>query len=375
MAEGRVEPGFEGVRDEFEAVLSAADDEGAGFAAVVDGRPVVDLWGGLADNRTSTAWQEHTAAVVFSGSKGIVATLALLLAQRGILGFEARVADAWPEFEAGGKGDITVAQLLSHAGGLPAVERLLRAVDMARPRWISGLLARQRPMVPIGTPCYHAITYGWLASELFVRTDGRPAARLVEIELKRECGLDIAIGINARGLAPDTLAHLRTSRDFQLSAFLAGPPDPRLKLVYHNPPLQPNDWNDPELLALQVPAVNAVATARSLAAMYGQLVVRDDPLVAPEWVLRGRAEASAGHDPLSGRHLRFGPTGFELAGTPSTLGPPADAFGHTGSGGTSHGAWPGLRTGFSFVTARLLPETTDGRAGALLSALHKVVAG
>ena len=86
------------------------------------------------------------------------------------------------------------------------------------------------------------------------------------------------------------------------------------------------------------------------------------------------SEASAGDDPLSGRPLRFGPTGFELAGTPSELGPAPDAFGHTGSGGSSHGAWPALATGFSYVTADLRPEADDGRAGALLHALHEAVA-
>ena len=83
-----------------------------------------------------------------------------------------------------------------------------------------------------------------------------------------------------------------------------------------------------------------------------------------------RPEA-VGDDPLTGRPLRFGPTGFELAGTPSELGPAADAFGHTGAGGSSHGAWPAAATGFSFVTAELRTEEGDGRAAALLAALHE----
>ena len=68
--------------------------------------------------------------------------------------------------------------------------------------------------------------------------------------------------------------------------------------------------------------------------------------------------------------LRFGPTGYEVAGTPSALGPAADAFGHTGAGGSSHGGWPSLRTGFSYVTAQLRNESGDERAQSLLAALH-----
>jgi hypothetical protein len=78
-------------------------------------------------------------------------------------------------------------------------------------------------------------------------------------------------------------------------------------------------------------------------------------------------------DPLSGRLLRFGPTGYELAGTPSANGPAADAFGHTGAGGSSHGGWPSLRTGFSYVTAELRSEDADQRARSLLAALHEAL--
>ena len=77
-----------------------------------------------------------------------------------------------------------------------------------------------------------------------------------------------------------------------------------------------------------------------------------------------------GDDPLSGRLLRFGPTGFELNPNPSSLGPPDDAFGHTGAGGSSHGAWPSQGVGFSYLTNFGRPENADGRARALLEALH-----
>src|SRR5690242_13615666 len=144
-------------------------------------------------------------------------------------------------------------------------------------------------------------------------------------------------------------------------------------MVYGDPPLGGEAWNDPALLAVPVPAVNAVATARAVAAVYGALVRRADPLL-PAWAVEAaRTPAAPGSDPLTGRPLCFGPTGFELAGTPSELGPAADAFGHTGAGGSSHGAWPALHTGFSYLTADLRSEATDGRARALLAALHTAV--
>jgi hypothetical protein len=108
-----------------------------------------------------------------------------------------------------------------------------------------------------------------------------------------------------------------------------------------------------------------------MATLYGSLV--DGGLVAPETLAFACRAAGVGEDPLTGRLLRFGPTGYELAGTSSALGPAPDAFGHTGAGGSSHGGWPALAAGFSYVTAELRSEDGDQRARSLLTALHEVL--
>jgi CubicO group peptidase (beta-lactamase class C family) len=54
------------------------------------------------------------------------------------------------------------------------------------------------------------------------------------------------------------------------------------------------------------------------------------------------------------------------------LGPPEDAFGHTGAGGSCHGAWPEQRIGFSYAMNLMQdPTSGDQRALRLLTALHK----
>ena len=229
-------------------------------------------------------------------------------------------------------------------------------------------------MVPIGQPSYHARTFGLLCDALARRADGRSIGRVVADELAGPLGLETWIGV------PDAvlprIARLRRADDFELAAYLEPDPDPRLELVYHNPPLFGLDWNAPSVLQAEIPSVNGVTTARSLARLYGCLAcggsVDGVRLLRPETIAVGRRERSAGDDPLSGRPLRFG-AGFELWGTPSELGPARDAFGHTGSGGSSHGAWPGLRTGFSFVMRELRAESMDDRAQRLLAALHAAV--
>lgn len=369
-AAGTAAPGFEGVRAAFERNLAAHGETGGAFAAMVDGELVVDLRGGLAGPEAGRPWGARTCAVIFSGTKGVVATALLLLVERGQLALDAPVASIWPEFAAAGKGEVTIAQLCSHRGGLPG---LSATFDFGDPEAMARALAAQAPIVPIGAPSYHAITYGWLAGELIRRVDGRNAGAFVRDELALPLGdLDIRIGLSPDDPLAGERARLRCSERFGPAAFASADPDPRLQLVYGGSGIAPEVWNDPALLAAVIPAAGGVATARALATLYGRLVAPGGP-IDESALERGRQAVAAGDDPLTGRPLRFGPTGYELAGTPSELGPAADAFGHTGAGGSSHGGWPSLRTGFSYVTAELRSEDEDVRAHTLLAALHEAL--
>jgi CubicO group peptidase (beta-lactamase class C family) len=370
---GTVAPGYERVQDAFSAMLADYGDGGCAFAAVVGGAPVVHLWAGLADERTERPWAADTAAVLFSGTKGVVAVALAVLADRGGLDLGRRVAELWPEFAAGGKDGITVAQLAAHCAGLPALERPLTIDDLHRPQELADWLASQSPMVPIGRPSYHAVTWGWLAGELVRRVDGRTVGTFVAEELAGPLGLDLRIGVPAGDAIVRRLAHVRQAPGYRLSAYAADEPDPRLAAVYPLAGLGADPWNDPRLLSAELPSAGGVATAMAMARLYGALVASAGPLVSTATIARATEPEGAGDDPITGFPLRFGPTGFELAGTTSELGPARDAFGHTGAGGSSHGAWPSLRTGFSFLTAEMRTRGEDDRAAWLLAALHETV--
>jgi CubicO group peptidase (beta-lactamase class C family) len=359
---GAVAPGYEGVR---EAFAQAVDGRGA-LAASVDGALVVDLW-------TGDGWSGDTATLLYSGTKGVSATVLLMLVERGALDLDAPVCRYWPEFAVAGKAAITVTDLLAHSAGLPAVERPLERADLHQPDQIAAALAAQAPMLPPGAPTYHAVTWGWLAGELALRVSGRSLGALVRSELADPLGLDLRIGLRATEPLAERLVRPVPAPGYRLSAFKADEPDPRLLAVYRNPVLEMDSWCDPDLIEIEAPAVNGVATARAMAVLYG--AVACGQLVRPESVVRACELARAGTDPLSGRLLRYGPAGHELGGTPSVLGPAADALGHTGAGGGSHGAWPSLRTGFSFLTADLRSQDADRRATVVLEALHAAVSG
>jgi len=190
--------GFEPVRDAFAANFVDPGEIGAAVCVVVDGRPVVDLWGGLADPHTGRAWEESTPVLVYSTTKGLTAVCALLLWQRGALDIDAPVADIWPAFAAGGKAGVTTRHLLSHQAGLPVFDEPITFQECHDPDLVAGRLAAQVPhWAPGDAHGYHPLTFGWLVGEVVRRVAGRSVGRVLADEVAGPLGLDTWIGLPA----------------------------------------------------------------------------------------------------------------------------------------------------------------------------------
>ncbi len=370
--------GFERVADAFTCNIAERGEVGAAFAAYRDGELVVNLWGGLADRRRNVAWQENTLVGVFSGTKGLVATCMLLLVEREELMLDSPVCRYWPEFSANGKDHILVRDVVSHQAGLPGlvtpvgIEEATDDVRMAR------LLAAQHPLTtPSDGPRYHAMTFGWLCGELVRRVDGRSIGRFLREEVAEPLDLEVWIGLPA-GLE-DRVALLERDPEFdreQAQIIANDDADRIVWSILSNPPR----FSDGELAAnlplwhaAEIPATNGIVTARSLARLYGCLARRGAiegvRLLSPDTLDLVRGCVARGTDPYFGK-LAYA-MGFQVQTSKMELGPPADAFGHTGAGGSVHGAWPSLRTGFSYAPNLLGSlAVSDPRAEALLGALH-----
>jgi len=120
---GRVAPGFEEVRVEFERNFSERGEIGAAVAAYWRGGKVVDLWGGRRTSSGDAPWKEDTLVVVNSTTKGLAAMTVAVANSRGWIDHEAPVAEYWPEFAQHGKSAVTVRQLLSHEAASSSVTR------------------------------------------------------------------------------------------------------------------------------------------------------------------------------------------------------------------------------------------------------------
>src|SRR3954447_8168956 len=189
---GFVAPGFEPVREAFERNFSERGELGAAFAAVRDGEPVVDLWGGVADRASGRPWREDTIVTIFSGTKGFVAACMLLLIQRGQLELDAPVARYWPEFAQAGKAHVRVRDVVAHTVRLPYVATPVTWQEATDDVRMAELLAAQPQNTdPRAAYSYHALTFGWLCGELLRRVDGRSIGRFLADEVTGPLGLDV----------------------------------------------------------------------------------------------------------------------------------------------------------------------------------------
>lgn len=379
--EGEVAPGFEPVRDAFLANFEHGGDVGAAVCVYRDGRPVVDLWGGLAD--TTRPWRRDTMQLVFSATKAATAVCAHLLAERGELDLDAPVARYWPEFAAGGKEKITVRQLLSHRAGLPVIDRMLPVAAMLSWEPMVEALAAQRPVWPPGTAQgYHGRTFGWLVGEVIRRVSGRSPGRFFAEEIAGPFGIDWFIGLPeserervgklvndppGTGTLPMPLEELPP--EFREIAAAAADPESLMNRAFGFTE-EEIDFDDPAVQAAEMPSSNGICTARGLARFYAGLIgeVGGARILKPETVAGAVAEQSFEPDKVMVMPIRFG-SGFMLPGGFTTLAGP-ESFGHPGRGGSLGYADPASGTAFGYVVNRIRQDPADTRAAELVTALR-----
>jgi CubicO group peptidase (beta-lactamase class C family) len=387
--DGMVKPGFERVRDEFEANFVLRGDVGASVAVYVDGTPVVDLWGGTADPTAGTPWQRDTVGLVYSATKGATAVVVNRLAARGVLDLDRPVADYWPEFAAEGKDQITVAQLLSHQAGLPVPEAALTRAELLAGSPAAAALSGQKPLWEPGSAHgYHALTFGWLTGELVRRVTDRSLGTVFAEEIAQPLGLDFWIGLppdRAASVAPlingvpdpgalDAISD-PSVKDLALKVIGAAtdPSSLLARVLSTNGALPTPDaitWNDLAVYTAEQPAANGITNARSLARMYAACVGEVDGhrLLAADALDRARNEQVRGPDAVTIGESRFG-IGFQL----STPGAPLlgeGSFGHAGAGGALGFGDVTSRVGFGYVQNQLSASLVgEPRTEALIRAL------
>lgn len=357
--DGFVAPGFEPVAAAF-ATNFEHGDVGAACCVYLDGVPVVDLVGGLADPETARPWTAETIALVFSTTKGATAICANLLIQRGELDPDAPVAHYWPEFAANGKERVLVRHVLSHSAGLPVVEGDLTLEQALAWDPVVEQLARQAPRWEPGTAVgYHVRTFGWLTGEIVRRITGRTLGNFFAEEIAGPLGLEFWIGLpeseeprTARVIPPEASSdpEVRKLMDAVMAPgtlmgdALTGPGG-----HFHYDDM----WNTRALHACELPSSNGIGSAHAIARMYAATVGRVDGtrILEAASVERATQMQSDGTDLVIGTPMRYG-LGFAISPTVNLEAGPS-AFGHSGAGGSLGLADPEHHLGFGYAMNRM----------------------
>lgn len=357
--DGMVHPDFYAVEESLRQQI-ASHPGGAAACVFHRGECVVDLWGGERDD-SGSLWTRDTMAPSFSTTKGVAATLLHIYADRGLIDYDARVAQYWPEFGQHGKDKITVRQVLAHQCGLYHIRQMIDHVDRLLD-WehMIEAIEQTRPVHEPGTRTgYHGLTFGFLVGEIVQRVSGKKFSQLVQQELARPLQLDgLYIGAPARAipraaqlLFPESTRKLAQTRlGSHLEVGLSGFSrmlervglDTDLSSIFDA--LAPRgvsdfDFGSPECLRAAIPAANGLFTARSLARLYAVLanggeldgvrLMRQQTL--DEATTRQNATGKLSVIPFDMR-WRMG-----YHGVFTTRGFPQQGFGHFGFGGS--GAW------------------------------------
>lgn len=379
---GHVEPGYEAVREAFARNFELHEEVGASFCLYRDGKPVVDLWGGVADKATGREWEQDAVALVFSTTKGAAAVCLHLLAQRGQVSLDEPVATYWPEFATAGKGSVTVRQAAAHRTGIAPIPEGLSLQDLLSWDPIVAALAAATPIWEPGTAHgYHALSYGWIVGEIVRRVTGQTIGAFFAAEVAGPLGLDFWIGL------PEEIEPRVAVLDFAPPADLSGMSEEQqaaiMKLVGPGSLfwqaagrglIEQSDYNSRALRAAQVPGAGGVGTARSLARMYAATIGEVDGvrLLEPSTVDAARTLVSDGTDRVLGMPTRFG-AGFMMPGASFVLYD-EHSYGHYGAGGSVALASPEAGLAFGYVPNRMTSSLIgDPRTIALFEAVRSCV--
>lgn len=292
---------------------------------------------------TAVEASDETLWLLYSQTKPVTAAAVWLLVERGALSFTDRIADHVPEFGVGGKGEITVSQVLTHQGGFPSA-------NVTPAAWQDhGLLRRQvcdfaLEWWPGAKVQYHGSAAHWTAAVLIEAVTGRDYRDFIRTEVLDPLGLDeIQVGVPSELQDRCADMHVRTGGTLEPIAATEGAPSP----------------NTPEHRAAGVPGGGGYGTAAAIAAFYQMLVgggaLNGARLLSPrmvQFVTRNhtgdRTDEQMGlpmHRGL-GPHVRGTTAGIRGLGE---IASPA-TFGHGGVGSSYSWGDPESGLSFSYLT-------------------------
>ncbi len=291
----------------------SGEECGCQLAIFQHGKPVVSLVSGYTSADRTEKVTERTMFPLFSCGKSVMATIVHRLVEQGIMDYDARVADYWPEFGCNGKEDIRLWHLLSHRSGIYQ----LPPMDYDRHAdwdYMCNILAQAVPAEKPGTIShYQSLSHAWLLGEPVRRAAGRSMQQLIREQIFQPLGID------------DDFAFGTTEEQDRRRAKVDSEPDNWRMIVTESPVVR----------HAFIPSYNGYASAFAMAKYCSALVAPTDGVLLLKKSTVDKAIVLCRHpdDPIPSETTywpKFG-LGYALCGEPEFRG---RFFGHGGALGS-----------------------------------------
>ena len=359
------------VQRAIDRLVESGAERGLQVAIYRHGEPVVDAVAGVADPKTGRPVTSDTPFFSFSIGKGVAATVAHVLAECGLFGYDTPIVELWPEFGAHGKETATVRHALSQSVGVPGLPAGLTPEDLCDWDKMCAIIADSEPWWEPGTKIgYHAVTYGYIVGEIVRRATSKPISQVLQEEVAGPLGVadELFFGVPESELGRLTrLEEAEGNKEMFESMpedspiFKLGPPECTTAAY----------GNRADVLAADIPAGGTV-TARAVARMYAALLdeVGGVRLISPQRLREVSAVAMSGVDEIFGFPSSWG-LGYSIGQFMSNARDTQTVFGVGGVGGSHAYADTATGTTFALTKNRLTPsfDTAEQVAGIVTKAV------
>ena len=379
---GYYAPEFRPVVDAFVANFREEEELGAACSIVLNGKTVVDLYGGWRNSAKTVTWDASTTVCMMSVAKGITAICFNMLIDRGLVHPDDYVVEYWPEYGQNGKEHTKIRHFLDHTAAVPVLttdplwpgamfdrEAMIQALEVQEPLWAIGTKA-----------AYHVHHQGFLLGEVMRRLTGKTVGPFLREHVTAPLNAEYWIGRMSaaeQGTVAEVLPNLRAG----LFAAKDAPDQSSLKaLAFKQNPLEPwaTTMNSAIWKTCEIASGSGHGNARGVARIYGALGNGGEldgvRLMSPGGIEAMIVEQHNQIEQFQDRpyHQALG----ILLNTPEAvyMGPNKRSFGHHGLGGSIGFCDPDAGLGFSYCCNQMHAVPDNGpRARRLVDALYACI--
>jgi CubicO group peptidase (beta-lactamase class C family) len=350
------------VQEAIDKLVESGAERGVQVAVYRHGAQVVDAVAGVADPATGRPVTSDTVFYNFSIGKGATSTVAHLLVERGLFGYDTPVAAVWPEFGAHGKDAVTVRQVLNHTAGVPGIPLDTTVEDLCDWDEMCAAIADAELWWAPGTKVgYHAYTFGYIIGELVRRATGKPISQVLLEQVAAPLGVPEELYFGMPAAHQHRLARLEDPPGAADAAagLAAMPADlPMFKAAPLTLFPTAELGNRSDVLAADIPA-GGKTSARAIARLYAALLGEVDGvrLLSPQRLREATAVSSSGVDEVFGMPTTWG-LGYSIGLPGASAQDAPTAFGVGGAGGGFAFGDTARGIAFAVTKNRLTPDFT-----------------